>query len=80
MNKSLSHTNKDDRIKISILSFIVATANVAKKDSGNNNRLEATNNLPESMMLTPAELDHRKSTAITKDDAGFEENPMDLLQ
>ena len=39
-NDILSHTNKDNKIKNIILSFMVVTSNVTHKDSSNKNRSE----------------------------------------
>ena len=55
--------DEDDKIKIIIFLSIVTTSNVTDKDNG----LGAINNLTKSMLLTSAELDHKKST-IEKDD------------
>ena len=67
-NNSLSHTNKDNKIKNMTLSFMVAISNETQKDSSNENRSETINNIPDSMLLTFAELDHKKSTTLKDDD------------
>ena len=53
-------------IKLNIL-FKVATGKMTHKDSSNEDRSETINNIPDSMLLTSAELDHKNSTTI-KDD------------
>ena len=74
-NDALSHKNEDDQIKITVLPPTNATGNITDEDSGDEDSLGTINNLPGSMLLASAELDHERSTTTEDDNEPTKKKP-----
>ena len=74
-NNARSHKNKDDQIKITVFSPTNDTGNITDEDSGDKDGSETINNLPGSMLLASAELDHERSTTTEDDNKSAKKKP-----
>ena len=74
-NDALSRKNKDDQIKITMLSPTNATGNITDEDSGNKDGSGTINNLTGSMLLASAKLDHERSTTTEDDNEPAKKKP-----
>ena len=74
-NDAVSRKNEDDQIKITVLPPTNATGNITNEDSGNEGGLGTINNLPESMLLSSIELNHKRSTTTEDDNEPAKKKP-----